>query len=363
MFFSKQANQEVEQLRQQLAAVHEDYQQQVSGLKELVAEKDAQLQSLQYRGDNEARVLAYQLSGNDMLNSIREGLAGNAEQLIEERKSLAHLDSVFDDTREAVSRLSHRAEQINHHAQSSMEATEVLDHTAASISHLVVGIKEISDQTNLLALNAAIEAARAGEAGRGFAVVADEVRNLASKAHAASDEIEALITKVLEQTGAIKGIVNANHESAVEVSASSTQIDSVVGDVIERSNHMQRVINMATTSSFLDTVKLDHAVWKNRVYSLIEQNDFAQGANGHTECRLGNWYYQGYGAEKYSHLSSFRALEAPHRQVHDAGKAALAAGQTGDYGQMLKHLGHMESASMDVVRGIDRLLTEVTSSL
>ncbi|WP_373416772.1 methyl-accepting chemotaxis protein [Vibrio parahaemolyticus] len=128
---------------------------------------------------------------------------------------------MFKQTHQALARLDDRAVKISSQATQSIESVQILDNTATSISHLVSTIQEISDQTNLLALNAAIEAARAGEAGRGFAVVADEVRNLAGKASEASEQIDSLVNQVLTQVSSIKSAIDENQICAEEVSASS----------------------------------------------------------------------------------------------------------------------------------------------
>jgi predicted nucleic acid-binding Zn-ribbon protein len=312
--------------------------------------------------DAQARIQSNQLLGTEMLEKIRQSLAEKAEALIEERKDLRKLDQVFSDARLAVERLQSRSQDISEHAQSGAKTAEELSRSAGYIQELISNIQRVSDQTNLLALNAAIEAARAGEQGRGFAVVAAEVRQLAGRAGEASKQIEEIVRNIVAHVDRIHAVVLETLDSATEIAASSVQIDEVVHAMIDNSSHLQIVIRNTTTAAFLNTVKVDHAVWKADVYKHIRDGNFSAHLTNHQECRLGKWYFEGYGASHYSSLSSFQALDAPHCKVHESGLQALEAGQEGNIPAMVAALENMELASQEVVDDIDRLLASVDVS-
>jgi methyl-accepting chemotaxis protein len=126
--------------------------------------------------------------------------------------------------------------QIADKVQESAKTVESLGARSEQIGAIIGTIEDIADQTNLLALNAAIEAARAGEQGRGFAVVADEVRALAERTTRATREIGEMIQAIQGET---KGAVYAMEQGVCQVEAGTTEAAKsghALRDILEQIN-------------------------------------------------------------------------------------------------------------------------------
>lgn len=364
MFWNRTARRELEHLRkenQELKAQAEKdamYIELMHGVKEV-----AELQRTYAMAQMSEQDRLYKLwvDGAKTLDTIRLAVAVSSEKLGEQHSALTESVSSFDQIHVLLSHIASSLAHIDDRTQDACQAVEALSSHGDNIVGFVSEIQTISEQTNLLALNAAIEAARAGEQGRGFAVVADEVRALAQKSADASSEITNLVAAITNQTQAVSGQINDMGKSTQNLSEQTDSVKSIISDITDVSKNMFRVIQGSSHTSFLQTVKLDHEVWKAEVYRYIWNLSGKAGIHefkDHNQCRLGHWYYKGDGLA-YKDVASFKAIEKPHKQVHEYGLAALHAHENDDETGTIENLEKMESASKLIVQLLSDLERDI----
>lgn len=344
------------ELKSQLQVIKEERDELLAWTQELESRQRKQEQQDQ-KGQN---VQAMWMAASGNLNNIREGVVSSFAMLNDEKTNVGASSSIFSDSSAVLGNIQAELAGIDQKASRSCENIDRLKSLSEDIVKFVEVINNISEQTNLLALNAAIEAARAGEQGRGFAVVADEVRSLALRASEAASEIGSLVDSIGTETINTDQQIRDVSDDCRLIADSTENILQTVNAAIDLARHMQLVIGSSAGGSFIQAVKLDHMVWKLDIYHLITENGLATGAPcSHNDCRFGTWYYRGEGADNYSQIRSFRELEAPHREVHEQGFAALESHRSGDTEACLQRLASMERASDSIMRLLDQLESEI----
>jgi methyl-accepting chemotaxis protein len=307
-------------------------------------------------------------------------------------------------------------ELISQQVRSSARTVASLGTRSDQIGQIVGTIEDIADQTNLLALNAAIEAARAGEQGRGFAVVADEVRALAERTTKATREIGEMIKSIQAET---RGAVSAMEDGVRQVERGTEQADlsgRAIGRIVEEIGELSMQINQiataaeeqtATTSEIsgnmlrineigsqvscnaqgsaqqasrlnilaetlllsmarfkvdesarltIDKAKAAHRIFVGKIKAHLAgtlQLD-ANQLPSHLTCVFGKWY-QDQGQQQCGSIAAFREVDGPHAKVHALAKQALAAHLGGDGAGAQRYCQEMVDQSEVLIELLDRV--------
>jgi len=184
-----------------------------------------------------------------------------------------------------VIRASEEIERIARSVEQSAQVIGALGERSEAISGIVKVIREIADQTNLLALNAAIEAARAGEQGRGFAVVADEVRKLAERTSTATTEISTMIEAIQEETRSAIGSIRAGSDQARSGADLARQAAEALEKINTGATETMEKIDAIATSIAQQSGEAEHVLSNVReIIHMVERNTEG-AASTQTEAR------------------------------------------------------------------------------